>query len=109
MLWMRPHEPQLVRCALCGRLVPGHLITLHHLTPRERGGKAEDRVELCSPCHKQIHAIFDNRHLEANFSDIDALRRDSQLQRFIKWIRKQPATVNVRTRRSKSHPRRGRG
>ena len=45
---------------------------------RRAGGKAEDRVELCSPCHKQIHAIFDNRHLEANFSDIDALRRDPQ-------------------------------
>jgi hypothetical protein len=89
--------------------VPQHLITLHHLTPRERGGKTEDRIELCSPCHKQIHAIFDNRHLEANFSDIDSLRRDPQLQRFIKWIRKQPVTVNVRTKRSKSHSRRGRG
>jgi hypothetical protein len=97
------------RCQLCGRLVPRHLITLHHLTPRERGGKAEDRVALCSPCHKQIHALFDNRHLEANFGDIDALRRDPALQRFIKWIRKQPATSNVQVKRARDRARRGRG
>src|SRR5436309_46311 len=32
------------RCSLCGRDVPMNLITLHHLTPRQKGGKAEHRT-----------------------------------------------------------------
>ena len=101
-------QPETHRCELCGRTVPKHLITQHHLTPRGRGGKADDRVPLCSPCHKQIHAVFDNRHLEANFGDIDSLRRDPELQRFVKWIRRQSPTANVTTRQSRNHPKRGR-
>src|SRR4051812_32164898 len=43
-------------CTLCGREVPKSLITLHHLTPKQRGGKSEHRTAMCKPCHKQLHA-----------------------------------------------------
>jgi 5-methylcytosine-specific restriction endonuclease McrA len=49
-------HPDWQPCSLCERLVPADLITLHHLKPRERGGKAEHRTPLCKPCHKQLHA-----------------------------------------------------
>jgi hypothetical protein len=93
------------RCELCGRGVPKHLITQHHLTPKERGGKPEHRVAFCKPCHKQVHALFDNKHLEKQLADVKALRATPELQKFIRWIRKQPPTVNVQTRTAKARAR----
>ena len=90
-------------CTLCGRRVPQHMITQHHLTPRERGGKPEDRVPMCRPCHKQVHALFENKTLERELSDLHALRRAPELQKFVRWIRKQPSTANVTTRVSNGH------
>jgi hypothetical protein len=90
---------------LCARIVPKHLITLHHLLPRQKGGKADDRVPLCRPCHKQIHATFGNGLLAALYSDLEMLRRAPQLQPFLGWIRKQKPDRNFRTVTSNSHPR----
>src|SRR4051794_19052920 len=92
------------RCELCGRTVPRTLITLHHLTPRERGGKAGDRMPLCKPCHKQLHAMFGNRQLASEYSTIAALRQAPPLQAFLQWIRKQKPDRNSRTITSLSHP-----
>jgi len=59
-------------CRLCDREVPRDLITLHHLRPREKGGKAEDRTPLCRPCHKQLHATFSNATLaKSGVPDVD--------------------------------------
>jgi hypothetical protein len=92
-------------CMLCGRVVPVHLITQHHLKPKQKGGKAEDRVPLCRPCHKQIHATFGNADLARSYADLDLLRQSPQLQPFLKWIRKQKPDRNFRTVTSNSHPR----
>ena len=96
-----------IRCQLCLRRVPPRLITLHHLIPRQKGGKADDRTPLCKPCHKQIHATFGNTDLARVYATIDALREASLLQPFLKWIRKQSPDRNFRTVRSKDHPRHG--
>jgi hypothetical protein len=92
------------RCELCGRDVPRSLITMHHLTPREKGGKADDKAPLCKPCHKQLHAMFGNTQLAKELASIDALQRVESLQPFLKWIRKQKPDRNFRTITSSSHP-----
>ena len=100
------------RCALCHCRVPSELITLHHLHPKSRGGKAGQRTPLCKPCHKQLHATFSNVELEKLYPTLEALRSAQKLQAFLKWIRKQKPDRNFRTLRSSSHPqakrRRGR-
>ena len=96
------------RCELCGRDVPSSMITLHHLTPREKGGKAEHRTPLCKPCHKQLHAMFGNRELAREYSTLAVLREAESLQPFLKWIRKQKPDRNFRTITSSSHPHAGR-
>ena len=85
-------------CSLCGRRVPAAMITQHHLIPRERGGKPDDRVPMCRPCHKQIHVLFANRELASFYGELSALRRAPELQSFVRWIRKQASTANVVTR-----------
>ena len=76
-------------CQLCRRWVPRRLITLHHLTPKQKGGKAEDRVPLCKPCHKQLHAMFTNKELMKEYSTVEKLRGAPLLDGFLKWIVKQ--------------------
>ena len=93
------------RCELCQREVPPQLITQHHLTPKEKGGKPDDRVTMCRPCHKQVHALFGNTDLARVHNTVPALRALPELQRFIKWVRKQPVQTNVTTRQSNDHPR----
>lgn len=101
---MRYEPPASLRCALCDRDVAPAMITLHHLLPRQKGGQADDRVMLCRPCHKQVHATFGNSDLARAFLTIDSLREAPQLQSFLKWIRKQKPDRNFRTVTSNDHP-----
>ncbi|HEV8291558.1 MAG TPA: HNH endonuclease signature motif containing protein [Tepidisphaeraceae bacterium] len=101
---MKQDIPATARCKLCHREVPAALITLHHLQPRSRGGKPEQRIALCKPCHKQLHATFSNIELEKVYPTLEALRAAPKLQPFLKWIRKQKPGRNFRTIQSKQHP-----
>lgn len=84
-------------CGLCGRQVPARLMTLHHLTPKQKGGKAEHRTPLCKPCHKQLHATFSNTELARTYPSLEALREAATLQPFLAWIRRQSPDRNFRT------------
>jgi 5-methylcytosine-specific restriction endonuclease McrA len=92
-------------CALCGRDVPGRLLTLHHTIPRQRGGRAEHRVTMCRPCHKQVHAVFTNKQLERELDTVEKLKEAPELQEFLSWIRKQKPDRVFRTVQSKTHGR----
>ena len=98
------HDPDELPCELCGRHVPRRLITLHHLKPRQKGGKAEHRTPLCKPCHKQLHATFSNTQLDKLYANLDALRAAPELQPFLKWIRKQKSDRNFGVELSHAHP-----
>ncbi|PCK22041.1 hypothetical protein CEY02_05695 [Bacillus pumilus] len=86
-------------CELCGRQKV--LLTEHHLTPREEGGTYLPIAFLCIPCHKQVHALYTNQELAARLDTLDALRQDEKLVPYIKWIRKQPASKLVKTKKSR--------
>jgi hypothetical protein len=92
--------PTPTPCALCGRSFDPKALTQHHCLPRSEGGTV-DHVELiCSQCHGMVHATFTNETLAATYPTIDRLRKAPELQPFIKWVRKQPAT-----RRTRNAPR----
>jgi 5-methylcytosine-specific restriction enzyme A len=77
-------------CELCGR--EDVEVTIHHLIPKEMGGTFMPTAILCIPCHKQIHALFTNEQLADGLDTIDRLRSHPELQKFLKWIKKQPST-----------------
>src|SRR5262245_57050007 len=90
-----------VPCALCGRPFPPDRLTKHHCLPREKGG-TQDHVELiCAQCHGMIHATYTNETLAALYGTIDQLRKAPELQKFLRWVRKQALS-----RRKRNHPRR---
>jgi len=102
----RPTAPQ--PCSLCQRLVPAHLVTLHHLKPKQRGGKAEHRTPLCKLCHKQLHATYSNKELDQRLDTLDSLRQAEELQPFLRWIQTQSPDRNFQTTMANAHPHKGR-
>lgn len=87
------------KCALCHR--ENIVLTKHHLLPREEGGKEEHISYLCEDCHKHIHALYTNKELEVRLNTIEALQQDYQISKYLKFIRKQPASKKVKSYKSK--------
>lgn len=85
-------------CSLCERVVQA--TSKHHLIPKSEGG--EVTVELCSACHSTLHRFFTNRTLAREKYTIEALRADTDIQRYLEWVRRQP------DRRIKVHRKRSR-
>lgn len=92
-------------CPLCGREdLPG--LTEHHVVPKSRGGK--DTISICRDCHRQVHALFDNKTLECKFSSIEDLKKNPNVIKFIKWIKNKPYGSIHKARRSRNTRNRGR-
>ncbi|UOY92085.1 HNH endonuclease [Ectobacillus sp. JY-23] len=93
-------------CELCKR--DDLELTVHHLTPKELGGTFEPTADLCIACHKQIHALYTNEELAARLHTIEALQADEKISSFLKWIRKQPSSKLVKTKKSNERKQKGR-
>jgi hypothetical protein len=93
-------EPEAVPCGLCLRDFRNGKLTKHHCLPKSRGGTSEDVEMICSQCHSMVHATFSNRTLEALYPTLRLLADAPELEAYLKWVRKQPAT-----RRTRNEPR----
>jgi 5-methylcytosine-specific restriction protein A len=78
-------------CALCRRVIPAEriadpqVVQEHHLQPENRADSPT--VMLCRPCHEQVHALFTNGELRADYDTVDALRTADRLEAYLAWIR----------------------
>ena len=99
MIVMREMEP--TPCSLCGRPFERGALTKHHCLPRQKGGTQEDVELLCPQCHGMVHATYTNGTLASAYPTIDELRRAPELEKYIRWVRKQPPS-----RRKRNHGRR---
>ena len=98
-------------CALCERPIPeGARASRHHLTPRLKGGARLGTVLLHQICHNAIHARFNEAELARRLSDVESLRAEPEIARFLDWVRTKPPDFHAPTRRSrgKNGPFRGR-
>jgi hypothetical protein len=89
-------------CALCRRRVPVERIDdpaavqEHHLLPERRA--ESPTVELCRPCHEQVHALFTNAELREEYDTVAALRAADRLADYLSWIRgTDKLSIDVRT------------
>jgi hypothetical protein len=90
-----------IPCGLCGRAFPRRGLTKHHCLPKEKGGTHEDVELLCGQCHSMVHCTYENTTLAGLYPSLAELRQAPELQKYIRWVRKQPAT-----RRTRNQPRR---
>jgi 5-methylcytosine-specific restriction enzyme A len=94
-------EEPLLACGLCERPFQRSGLTKHHCKPKSKGGTTEDVELICSQCHGMVHATYTNNTLAAVYPTLVQLREAPELQRFLKWVRKQPPS-----RRTRNEPRR---
>ena len=92
-----------VLCALCGRPVPPTArSSLHHLTPKLKGGTHAGTVRLHQICHSAIHARYTETEIAVRLADPEALRTDPELARFVDWVQHKPDDFHAPTRRAKN-------
>lgn len=97
-----------MQCQLCGRSV-GEL-TKHHLIPRTRHKNRRNKrdfhrrdvrtrtIDVCRPCHKNIHAVLDNKELERSYNTLAALKSHPDIRKFSEWVASKPPDAHVRVR-----------
>lgn len=90
-----------LHCELCDR--PVQALTAHHLTPRQSTKRKKldpgPTIQICSACHRQIHALYDNAYLARELNSLEKLQQDPKLQKFIAWVRKQDLGKRVQVDR----------
>jgi hypothetical protein len=64
------------------------VLTRHHLRPKEHGGT--ETALFCTSCHQQVHALFSNRTLAQQLDTLEKLRREPQIQAYVRWAARQP-------------------
>ncbi|MDJ0693738.1 HNH endonuclease [Mastigocoleus sp. MO_188.B34] len=84
-------------CELCERDV--EKLTINHLIPRQKKGHHVPKINICSACHRQIHTLFDNRRLARELNSKEKLINEAQMQKFIKWVKKQDPNRKVKVHR----------
>jgi len=72
----------VTECALCRREVPD--TEDHHLVPENRAESPV--VQVCPPCHDQLHALFTNEELRETYHTVRALREADRMQGYYRWI-----------------------
>ena len=91
-----------MQCELCERDV--EKLTVHHLVPRQKTKrKNEDpgpTTNICSPCHRQIHTLFDNTRLAQELNSVERLKDEPQMQKFLSWVKKQDPARRVKVHRT---------
>ncbi|MEM7594661.1 MAG: HNH endonuclease [Cyanobacteria bacterium P01_A01_bin.83] len=88
-------------CQLCDRSV--EQLTVHHLIPRQtvkrKQADSGSTIEICSACHRQIHALYSNLELARNLNTLDKLKSEPKMIKFLGWVKKQDPRKQVRIRR----------
>ena len=91
-------EP-LDTCVLCGR--EGDM-TDHHLVPKSQGRRQGVKlgeiptVKMCAACQGFLSKTFSNAQLANELNTVEAIREREEVQKFVKWVQKQPLSRGVR-------------
>lgn len=92
-----------MQCELCQREM--ECLTVHHLVPRQNTKRKKldpsPTIDICSACHRQIHALFDNKHLAKELNTLEKLKNEPKMQKFLVWVKKQAPTRRVTVDRRK--------
>ena len=99
--WVEDTQVQkLEKCVLCGREAPS--MTDHHLVPKSQGRRQGVKlgeiptVKMCAACQGFLSKTFSNSQLANELNTVEAILGREEVQKFVKWVQKQPLTKGVR-------------
>ncbi len=76
-------------CPLCDRPIPKTAKqSVHHLTPKLKGGAKGPRVLLHHICHRAIHRHCSESELARRYNTIDLLKEHPDIAKFVSWVKK---------------------
>ncbi|MCJ2046478.1 HNH endonuclease [Methylobacterium sp. J-078] len=91
-----------VICPLCERPIPPRAkSSLHHLVPKLKGGARAGTVRLHQICHSAIHARFSEAEIARRLANVESLRAEPEMARFLAWVRTKPDDFHAATRMSR--------
>lgn len=87
-------------CEICGRQGETEYFEKHHLEPAQKR-KDSDVIDVCHQCGDQIHLLFTNAELKNEYNTLDKIMSDSRIVRYVRWVRKQPLSKHITTKKKK--------
>ena len=97
-------QEELGPCPICGRqMISGPSTDRHHWIPKSQ--KGEDWDYLHRVCHKKIHSLYTEKFLAKTLNTPEKLLAQEEIQKFIKWVRKQPIESIGRMRKPRDGKR----
>jgi len=90
-------------CPLCKRPMPEGTYNLHHLIPATFKGK--ETVDLHIVCHDKLHHTFSEREMQHYYHTIERLLDHEEIQKFVKWVKKQPPEFIVKHKDTRDRKR----
>lgn len=75
---------------------------VHHLIPKQKGGRKGPTATIHRFCHTKIHSLFTNGELKKQFSTIDALRTHPEIDKFISWVQGKPSNFYMKNSQAKA-------
>jgi len=88
------------KCELCKLNVHTNR---HHLTPKSKGGKIT--INCCETCENYLHRTWTHNELRDIYNSVEAILDSLKFQAFLRWRRKQPATVVFKSDKGKFRDR----
>lgn len=86
-------------CPLCKRPMPEGTYNAHHLIPATF--KGTETVDLHKICHDKLHHTFSEREMLNFYHTIDRILAHPEIDKFVKWVKKQPPTFYVKHKDTK--------
>jgi len=83
-------------------MLKGASVDRHHWQPKSRGGKQAEYLHRI--CHRKLHSLFTDKELAVDFASLDQVWQHSEIQKFIRWVRRQPPERVVRHRKPRPRP-----
>lgn len=86
------------KCPICRRPLPddSSVVDEHHLIPKSKGGK--EKIRLHRICHNKLHSLWTEKELALNYNTIERIIVNTDMRKFIKWVRNKSPHFLVRSK-----------
>lgn len=88
-------------CPICGRsMIKDKNIDEHHLIPKCKKGKYNEKITIHRICHEKIHSLWTEKELAEYYNTPSRILEHAEICKFVQWIKRKPSDFYVKTKMS---------